>query len=53
MRVISSAAAVLLTVTIAFRAVSTDLDSAGFGRMSWILNGYWVVFAGVLAVAGR
>ena len=56
--VITSSAAFLATldlfiVNIAFPAISADFRDADFGQMSWILNSYTVVFAAVLALAGR
>lgn len=56
--VITSAAAFLATldlfiVNIAFPAISADFPNSDFGQLSWILNGYTVVFAAVLALAGR
>lgn len=56
--VITSSAAFLSTldlfiVNIAFPAISANFPDADFGQMSWILNSYTVVFAAVLALAGR
>ncbi|WP_237567964.1 DHA2 family efflux MFS transporter permease subunit [Mycolicibacterium lacusdiani] len=56
--VITSSAAFLATldlfiVNIAFPAIGADFPDADFGQMSWVLNGYTVVFAAVLALAGR
>lgn len=56
--VITSSAAFLATldlfiVNIAFPAISADFPDSDFGQMSWVLNGYTVVFAAVLALAGR
>ncbi|MET4429321.1 DHA2 family efflux MFS transporter permease subunit [Mycolicibacterium sp. 624] len=56
--VITSSAAFLATldlfiVNIAFPAISADFPDADFGQMSWVLNSYTVVFAAVLALAGR
>lgn len=56
--VVTSSAAFLATldlfiVNIAFPAISADFADADFGQMSWILNSYTVVFAAVLALAGR
>ncbi|WNG82062.1 DHA2 family efflux MFS transporter permease subunit [Mycobacterium sp. ITM-2016-00316] len=56
--VITSSAAFLATldlfiVNIAFPAISADFTDSDFGQMSWVLNGYTVVFAAVLALAGR
>ncbi|MDF2824215.1 MAG: transporter [Mycobacterium sp.] len=56
--VITSSAAFLATldlfiVNIAFPAISADFPKSDFGQMSWILNSYTVVFAAVLALAGR
>lgn len=55
---ITSSAAFLATldlfiVNIAFPAISADFADADFGQMSWVLNSYTVVFAAVLALAGR
>ncbi|MDF2828509.1 MAG: transporter, partial [Mycobacterium sp.] len=56
--VITSSAAFLATldlfiVNIAFPAISADFPDTDFGQMSWVLNSYTVVFAAVLALAGR
>ena len=56
--VITSSAAFLATldlfiVNIAFPAISADFPDSDFGQMSWVLNSYTVVFAAVLALAGR
>lgn len=56
--VITSAAAFLATldlfiVNIAFPSISAAFPGTGFAQMSWILNGYTVVFAAVLALSGR
>ena len=55
---ITSAAAFLATldlfiVNIAFPAISAAFPGTDFSQMSWILNGYTVVFAAVLALSGR
>jgi EmrB/QacA subfamily drug resistance transporter len=55
---ITSAAAFLATldlfiVNIAFPSISAAFPGTDFSQMSWILNGYTVVFAAVLALSGR
>ncbi|KAA0094129.1 DHA2 family efflux MFS transporter permease subunit [Mycolicibacterium sp. P1-18] len=56
--VITSSAAFLATldlfiVNIAFPAISANFPGSDFGEMSWVLNGYTVAFAAILALAGR
>jgi EmrB/QacA subfamily drug resistance transporter len=43
----------LFIVNIAFPAIRADFPGSDLGQMSWVLNGYTVVFAAFLAVAGR
>ncbi len=43
----------LFIVNIAFPAIRADFPGTDLGQMSWILNGYTVVFAAFLALAGR
>ncbi len=43
----------LFIVNIAFPDIRADFPGADLGQMSWILNGYTVVFAAFLALAGR
>ena len=55
---ITSAAAFLVSldlfiVNIAFPDIRADFPDTDLGQMSWILNGYTVVFAAFLALAGR
>ena len=55
---LSSAAAFLCSldlfiVNIAFPDIRADFPDIDLGQMSWILNGYTVVFAAFLALAGR
>ncbi|MGI5126900.1 DHA2 family efflux MFS transporter permease subunit [Pseudonocardia sp. CA-107938] len=55
--VVSSAAFLasldLFIVNIAFPAIRADFPGSDLAQMSWVLNGYTVVFAAFLAVAGR
>ncbi|HEY2191208.1 MAG TPA: DHA2 family efflux MFS transporter permease subunit [Actinomycetospora sp.] len=56
--VVTSAAAFLSSldlfiVNIAFPDIRADFPGTDLGQMSWILNGYTVVFAAFLALAGR
>lgn len=56
--VVTSAAAFLSSldlfiVNIAFPAIRADFPGSDLGGLSWILNGYTVVFAAFLALAGR
>jgi len=55
---ITSAAAFLVSldlfiVNIAFPDIRADFPDTDLGQMSWILNGYTVVCAAFLALAGR
>jgi EmrB/QacA subfamily drug resistance transporter len=43
----------LFIVNIAFPAIRTDFPGSDLGQLSWVLNGYTVVFAAFLALAGR
>ena len=43
----------LFIVNIAFPDIRADFPGTDLGQMSWILNGYTVVFAAFLALAGR
>lgn len=43
----------LFIVNIAFPAIRADLPGSDLGQLSWVLNGYTVVFAAFLALAGR
>jgi EmrB/QacA subfamily drug resistance transporter len=43
----------LFIVNIAFPEIRTNFGDADLGAMSWILNGYTVVFAAFLSPAGR
>lgn len=43
----------LFIVNIAFPAIRADFPGSDLAQMSWVLNGYTVVFAAFLAVAGR
>ena len=43
----------LFIVNIAFPGIRADFPDTDLGQMSWILNGYTVVFAAFLALAGR
>ena len=56
--VVTSAAAFLSSldlfiVNIAFPAIRTYFPGSDLGQVSWVLNGYTVVFAAFLALAGR
>lgn len=55
--VVSSAAFLasldLFVVAIAFPAIRADFPGSDLASMSWVLNGYTVVFAAFLALAGR
>lgn len=56
--VVTSAAAFLSSldlfiVNIAFPAIRIDFPGSDLGALSWVLNGYTVVFAAFLALAGR
>ena len=43
----------LFIVNIAFPDIRADFPGTDLGQMSWVLNGYTVVFAAFLALAGR
>lgn len=43
----------LFIVNIAFPAIRADFPGSDLGQLSWVLNGYTVVFAAFLALAGR
>jgi EmrB/QacA subfamily drug resistance transporter len=43
----------LFIVNIAFPRISASFPDQGLGAMSWVLNGYTVVFAALLAASGR
>ncbi len=43
----------LFIVAIAFPAIRADFPGSDLGALSWVLNGYTVVFAAFLALAGR
>ncbi|TCK25179.1 MFS transporter [Pseudonocardia endophytica] len=43
----------LFVVAIAFPAIRADFPGTDLAGMSWVLNGYTVVFAAFLALAGR
>ncbi|MFG3113588.1 MFS transporter [Streptomyces sp. NPDC048197] len=43
----------LIAVTIAFPAIGRDFAPASASALSWVLNGYTVVLAGLLVPAGR
>ena len=43
----------LFIVNIAFPQISRDFHGAGLGSLSWVLNGYAIVFAALLIPAGR
>ena len=43
----------LFIVNIAFPDIRADFPGTDLGQMSWILNGYTVVLAALLALAGR
>ncbi len=43
----------LFVVAIAFPAIRADFPGSDLAAMSWVLNGYTVVFAAFLALAGR
>lgn len=43
----------LLIVNIAFPAIQQDFADAGRSALSWVLNGYAIVFAALLVPAGR
>nr|WP_255426529.1 MFS transporter [Pseudonocardia sp. C8] len=43
----------MFIVNIAFPAIRADFPGSDLGQLSWVLNGYTVVFAAFLALAGR
>src|ERR687897_1674736 len=43
----------LFIVNIAFPDIRADLGGASVGALSWVLNGYTIVFAALLVPAGR
>jgi EmrB/QacA subfamily drug resistance transporter len=43
----------LFIVNIAFPAIRADFPGAGLSQLSWVLNGYAIVFAALLVPAGR
>ena len=43
----------LFIVNIAFPALQRDFRGTGLGQLSWVLNGYAIVFAALLVPAGR
>jgi hypothetical protein len=43
----------LFIVNIAFPAIRADLAGTDLGDLSWVLNGYTVVFAAFLPLSGR
>jgi MFS family permease len=43
----------LFIVNIAFPAIRADFPGAGLSGLSWVLNGYAIVFAALLVPAGR
>ena len=43
----------LFIVNVAFPAIQDDFDGAGLSALSWVLNGYAIVFAALLVPAGR
>lgn len=43
----------LFIVNVAFDAIGRDLGDGAVGNLSWILNGYAVVYAGLLVPLGR
>lgn len=43
----------LFIVNIAFPAIQADFPGAGLSELSWVLNGYAIVFAALLVPAGR
>jgi EmrB/QacA subfamily drug resistance transporter len=43
----------LFIVNVAFDAIGHDLGQASIGNLSWILNGYAIVYAGLLVPLGR
>ncbi|MFC5142553.1 MFS transporter [Actinomycetospora rhizophila] len=43
----------LFIVNLAFPAIRADFPGSDLGALSWVLNGYTVVFAAFLALAGR
>lgn len=43
----------LFIVNIAFPAIRADFPGSDLGQLSWVLNGYTVVFAAFLTLAGR
>src|SRR5215475_14256889 len=43
----------LFIVNIAFPDLARDFDGASFSSLSWVLNGYAIVFAALLVPAGR
>lgn len=43
----------LFIVNIAFPDIARDFDGAALGDLSWVLNGYTIVFAALLVPAGR
>ena len=43
----------LFIVNIAFPAIRADFPGSDLAQMSWVLNGYTVVYAAFLAVSGR
>ncbi|MFJ6793755.1 MFS transporter [Streptomyces sp. NPDC091268] len=43
----------LFIVNVALPSMDRSFDGAGLGPLSWVLNGYAIVFAALLVVAGR
>lgn len=43
----------LFIVNLAFPYIGREYAGTGLGSLSWILNGYTIVFAAVLVPAGR
>ncbi len=43
----------LLVVNIAFPSIQRDFDGTSLSALSWVLNGYAIVFAALLVPAGR
>ncbi|MFB7267283.1 MFS transporter, partial [Streptomyces nojiriensis] len=43
----------LFIVNVALPAIGRSFGGSGLGSLSWVLNGYAIVFAALLVVAGR
>src|ERR1700739_4143605 len=43
----------LFSVNAALRQIAADLHEPNLGTLSWVLNGYAIVYAALLVLAGR